>query len=76
MSKKINDLNIFNLEDNRKIEIKQISQERIYNQIMKLINKKKSIIFGPEKSKTAKFIAKNFIDVYNIINKYYKDNSD
>ncbi|MBY9006674.1 MAG: hypothetical protein KGD63_07940 [Candidatus Lokiarchaeota archaeon] len=76
ISKKIGDINNFKLDDVRKIEDEQDSKEGIFNQIMKLINKRKSIIFGPEKSKTAKFIAENYVDVYNIINIYQKDKSD
>ena len=76
VSKKISEINNFELDDVRKIEKKQDSQERIYDQIMNLINAKKSIIFGPEKSKTAKFIAKNYVDVLNILNKHYKIKSD
>ncbi len=74
ISKKMNELNdLDSIIDSNELHI---SQEKIYTQVMKLINKKKTIIFGPEKSKTAKFIAENCMDVYNIIRKYYMENSD
>ena len=70
VSRKVDNRNNFEITNFKKNEEKEDFQEKIYNQIMKLINSRKSIIFGPEKSKTAKFISKNYLDVYKILKNY------
>lgn len=40
------------------------SCEIVYNKIIHLINQKRLHMLGPEKTKTAKFISENFMDVF------------
>ncbi|MBN1217039.1 MAG: hypothetical protein JXA99_16575 [Candidatus Lokiarchaeota archaeon] len=74
VSRKGDNRNNFEIINFKKNEEKEDFQEKIYNQIIKLINSRKSIIFGPEKSKTAKFISKNYLDVYKILKNYNNNN--
>ncbi|MBD3341468.1 MAG: hypothetical protein GF353_20360 [Candidatus Lokiarchaeota archaeon] len=63
--------NIQNDKKNRK-KLK----EHIFDEVISLIYQKKTYMLGPEKTKTARFIATHFIDVFelldNLINKNKK----
>ena len=43
---------------------KERVNELIFNKMIELIKRSRSYMLGPEKTATAKFIAKNIIDVY------------
>jgi len=51
---------------------KAIPDKEIFKKIIDLMYKKNSYMLGPEKSKTARFIAQNSIDVYKIISEKLK----
>ena len=51
---------------------KERVNELIFNKIVELINSSRSYMLGPEKTATAKFIAKNSLDVYKILKEIIK----
>ena len=43
-----------------------------FKKIIELINKNRSYMLGPEKTSTARFISKHFLDVYEILKEIIK----
>jgi hypothetical protein len=44
----------------------------VFEKIIELINKNKSYMLGPEKTSTARFISKHYMDVYEILKEVIK----
>ncbi len=44
----------------------------IFDKIIKLINRSRSYMLGPEKTTTARFISRHFMDVYEILKEFIK----
>ena len=62
-------------EKTQKMKKEQISvRDLIFSEIINLINNKDKFMLGPEKTKTASFIAANYLEVYNFLNNLLKNN--
>ena len=57
----------------RKMETSQQIRIKLFEEIIKLINKKKCYMLGPEKSITARFFAENYKEIYEILDKILWD---
>lgn len=51
-----------------------IVKEIIFSNIIEIINQKEKFILGPEKSKVARFISQNYIDIYILLDNLLRNN--
>ena len=51
-------------------------KELVFSKMIELINKSKSYMLGPEKTATARFISKHYMDVYKILKEIIKKDSN
>ncbi len=58
-------------KDKKNDNFEQI-KSKIFDKIIELIHDKKIFMLGPEKTKTAKFIADNFAELFKILSEFNK----
>ncbi|MHA1147482.1 MAG: hypothetical protein ACTSR8_04490 [Promethearchaeota archaeon] len=63
----------FRIKTDEKKEKTNLLRKQVFEDIIILINTKRTYMLGPEKTAAANFVANHFNDVYNCLKKRIKD---